>query len=213
LPAPFHHGDLQPGRYLFKLGNASDYEPAWAVADRPAAPLGIEVTVPSGYSYSPDFPVIAWGGPSETSGPDGGGLVLGWTSYWASLYSEPCFEKPDQVGDIRVGPTVDDFVDAVVANPKLDVTDPTDVQLGGYGGKFFTLTLPHDISGCDSWQPWDPSFYAQGDANRWDVWVIDAAGFRVMIVNEYFPGTTEATKADLAAMVESIRFVPQLVVH
>jgi hypothetical protein len=200
-------GPIAPGRYLFTVGNSSDYEPDWAVAERPAAPLGVEVTVPmGGYTFSKGFPVIDAPGHNGAVGPFGGALVIGWPSYWVRLYSDPCFKVADEEGDIRVGPTVDDFVNAVAANPKLDITEPKDVELDGYPGKFFTLTLPSDISGCDSWQPWDPSFYAQGDNNLWDVWVIDADGFRVMIVNEYFPGTSQKLRADLRAMVDSITF-------
>lgn len=209
LPVLEQEGRIPPGRYLFTVDNSSSYEADWAENERPASPLGIEVTLPVGFVFSPGFPVIEADTSNGSKGPDGGALALGWTSYWASLYSDPCFEVPDQVGDTRVGPTVDDFVDAVKAHPKLDVTDPTNVELGGYQGKFFSLTGPEDISRCDSWQPWDPAFYAQGEDNRWDVWVIDANGFRVMIVNEYFPGTPENIKSDLGEMVDSVRFVPE----
>jgi pyrimidine-specific ribonucleoside hydrolase len=142
-----------------------------------------------------------------TGAPGGGALVLGLTSFWVGLYSDPC-RGPDEVQpEIAVGPAVEDFIEAVVAHPALDVTTPEDVALGGFSGQFFSLTGPSDLSDCDSWRPWDPSFYARGPDNLSDVWVIDADGFRVLIVTEYFPGTPDQIKSELRAMAESIRFV------
>ena len=106
-----------------------------------------------------------------------------------------------------MGPTVDDFVAAVIAHPTLEITEPTDVELGGYRGKSFTLTGPSDISMCDDWRPWDPGFYVQGPDNIWDVWVMDIDGFRVLIITQYFPDTPEDVTTELRDMVESIQFV------
>jgi hypothetical protein len=107
-----------------------------------------------------------------------------------------------------VGPTVDDFVNAVVANRKLEVSEPTDVTLGGHSGRFFALSAPADISKCELWQPWDPGFHAQGPSNIWDVWVMDVNGFRVLLADEYFAQTGADVKTELRAMVESIAFKP-----
>ena len=45
-------------------------------------------------------------------------------------------------------------------------------------------------------------------SNHWDVWVVDVGGDRVLIVTDYFPDTPADTVAQLAGMVESIRFMP-----
>ena len=200
-------GPVAPGRYRYVVDNSCD-SPDCPEEGRPASPLNLEITIPTGYATFEGFPVISLARHPGTNGPDGGALVLGWTSFWVGLNSDPCLAVGHEIPDVPVGPAVDDFVDAVVAQPALDVTEPTDAQLGGYGGKFFTLTGPSDISGCDNWRPWDPGFFVQGEDNIWDVWVIDADGFRVLIVNEYFPGTPDQVKSELRAMAESIRFVP-----
>jgi hypothetical protein len=200
---------LAPGRYRFVLQNVCDDPPLDCPAEATPPPaLGIEVTVPDGYKTFDGFPVIAVDKVDGTTGPDGGALALGWTNFWVGLNSDPCLQVGHVQPDIAVGPTVEDFVNAVVAHPELNVTQPTDAELGGHQGKFFTLTGPSDISGCDNWRPWDPGFFVQGEDNIWDVWVMDVDGFRVLTVTEYFPGTPDQVKSELRDIAESIRFVP-----
>jgi hypothetical protein len=133
---------------------------------------------------------------------------MGWSNFWAGLNSQPCSKVSHQKPDIEVGPSVEDFVDALEEHPLLDVTEPKPVRLGRYGGQFLSLFGPRDISGCEEWRPWDPSPYLQGPENRWDLWVMDVAGVRVVIMAEYFPETPHHIKAELHAMAESIRFTP-----
>lgn len=202
-------GPITPGRYTFVLNASCDDPPPNCPAQATPPPvLDIEVTVPAGWTAGLDAQNLHPSTPSETRSPDGAALVLGWTTYWVGLNSDPCLEADHEIPDIRVGPTVDDFVNAVVAHPALEVSEPADVELGGYRGRFFSLTGPSDVSDCSNWRPWDPGFYVQGPDNLWDVWVMDVDGFRVLIVTEYFPDTPEDILAQLREMVESMRFVP-----
>ncbi|GAB3244560.1 hypothetical protein [Nocardioides dilutus] len=203
-------GPLEPGRYRYVLKNACEDVPGCSRPSSLPPPLDIEVTVPAGWQQLPDFPnVVTPESPLSTQAPDGAALVLGWTNIWAELYADPCLpEKPGRP-DITVGPSVDDFVEAVRASRRLDVTPPVEAHVGGHPARFFTLRVPADISGCEFWRPWEPSFYAQGPSNIWDVWVIDVDGFRVLIVTNYFPGTPTETVAELHEMVESIGFRPR----
>ena len=206
-------GPIMPGRYRFVLQNRCDDPPLNCPAEAtPPPPLGIEVTVPAGWETSNEFPVIFPSNPGgidpAVSPPNGAGLVLGWTNFWVGLNSDPCLQVGHAIPDIPVGPTVDDFVDAVVAHPALEVTDPTDVEVGGHRGRFLSLTGPSDISNCDNWRPWDPGFFAQGPNHLWDIWVVDVDGFRVLIIATQYAATPADIKAELREMVESVTFVP-----
>jgi len=210
-PPPLKDGSIESGRYRFTLEpECADDLLDCPTSATPVPPIGIDVTVPSAdWEADLEFLLIA---PSlqSTDAPDGAALVMGWTNQWVGLNSDPCIPIGTPNGhvlpDTPVGPTVDDFVDAVLANPSLDVTEPTEASLGDHHGRFFTLTAPSDLSGCDNWRPWDPGFHAQGPDNVWDVWVMDVDGFRVLIVADYFPGTPAEVRTDLRAMAESIEF-------
>lgn len=200
-------GPITPGRYRFVLeGECEDPRDCPAGAT-PPPPLHIEISVPAGWEAMFGGLVIHPVG-LGTEGPEGAGLVLGWTNWWVGLNSDPCLPVAHVPTDIPVGPTVDDFVDAVVAHPGLDVSEPTEVELGGYRGRFLSLTGPSDIDDCDNWRPWDPGFFVQGPDNIWDIWIMDVDGLRVLIIAEHFPGTPADVKAQLREMVESIRFEP-----
>lgn len=206
-------GPVTPGRYVFVLENSCD-DPGGncPIGATPPPPMNIEVTVPDGWEAMTGFLSLFPHPPrlrTEDAARDGA-ITLGWTNFFVGLNSDPCARDHDGhlIPDIEVGPTVDDFVAAVIAHPTLDVTEPTDVELGGYQGRFFTLTGPPDISECDEWRPWDPGFYVQGPDNRWDVWVMDVDGFRVLIITQTFPDTPADIKAGLRQIVESIQFVP-----
>lgn len=200
-------GPLVPGRYRYTMQDTCDPRSGCPAQAKPALP-DIAVTVPAGWSAANEVHLIERSIPAGTHGPHGAGLVLGWTNFYAGLYSDPCRPARRSAPDIPVGPTVDDFVDAVTAHPLLDVTEPTPAELGGYSGRFFTLKGPSDISNCEEWRPWEPSPYLQGPKNRWDLWVMDVDGVRMVIMAGYYPGTPAAIKAELHDMAESIRFVP-----
>ena len=204
---PLPDGYLVPGRYRFVVSvdcEGIEDDPIACpegIADPPPIPL--EVTVPDGWEHPAGFPVIWTIGerPQQEAA-----LVLGWTSNTVGVQSDPCSSESHELPDVEVGPSVDDFVDAVVSQEWFQGTAPVDAKVGGASGRYFTLEGPADLSKCEEWRPWDPGFYAQGPSNIWEVWVLDVDGHRVLIVTNYFPGTSESTIAQLEQMVKSIRF-------
>ncbi|WP_460710544.1 hypothetical protein [Nocardioides dilutus] len=153
---------------------------------------------------------------TPTEGPDGAALLLGWTTFQVGLNSDPCLTRaevkqfPDghETPDVRVGPSVDDFVEAVQKVKAFDVTRPVDAEVGGHPARFFSLEGPDDLSACELWRPWDPGIFAQGESNHWDVWAVDVAGDRVLILAQHFPDTPPDTVAQLEEMVGTIHFGP-----
>ena len=124
------------------------------------------------------------------------------------LYSDPCRPDDETNPDIFVGPTVDDFVTALVDHPSLDVTAPVDVTLAGYSGKYLDLLVPDDISGCFRYRPLDAHIYAQGAGQRWHMWILDVDGVRVVVETNDYPGTPSETLAEEQAILDSLVITP-----
>lgn len=203
-------GPVTPGRYRFTIRNVCEARDPIGCPDPSVAPppLDLEVTVPAGWQHWSEYGLLTPEGEDPTEGPDGGALVMGWTTFQVGLNSDPCLSVGHEVPDVKVGPGVEDFVDAVQAQEVLDVTEPVDTKVGGYPARFFSLEGPSDISGCDNWRPWDPGFFVQGPDNHWDVWVVDV-GHRVLIVTQHFPDTPAPVVTELRQMAESITFHPE----
>jgi hypothetical protein len=207
-------GPLAGGRYVILPGGTRwEGDPCGLGVGCPSIPpvantLVVEITVPDGWQSAFESTILMPVPPGSAEGPAGAGFAIGWTNLSAGLHSDPCLAEAHGTPDIAVGPTVDDFVDAVVAHPALRATQPRDVKLDGYKGRYLTITAPDDISGCADWRPWEPGFAAQGPNNLWRIWVIDVEGLRMILVTEEFPNTPEAHKSALGSIVESIRFVP-----
>jgi hypothetical protein len=124
------------------------------------------------------------------------------------LFSDPC-RKVDARPEIRVGPTANDFANALADHPLLDVTTPVPVTLGGFKGKYLDLHVPSNIADCTvGYHPWAPAYYAPGSNQRWHIWSLNVDGVRVVIVSEDFPGTSAQDLAEMRAIIESIQINP-----
>ncbi len=125
------------------------------------------------------------------------------------LLIDPCdSDRARDEAHIPVGPTADDFASALDEHPLLDVTTPVAVTLGGYTGKYMDLQVPADISACDVYRPWDPWLYAQGPGQRWHLWILDVDGVRVIVQGTDYAETSAQHRAELQAIVDSVRIEP-----
>jgi hypothetical protein len=138
--------------------------------------------------------------------PNGAGLLFG-RGAW--LLSDPCTKAEHAIpAGVEVGPSVEDFANALADHPRLDVRDPVDVTLAGHSGKYLDLRVPADISKCEVYRPFDPGIFAQGPSHRWHLWILDVDGLRFVVQSTDYPGTSKRHRAELKAIVDSITIEP-----
>jgi hypothetical protein len=183
-------GPLGPGTYVMVPCSA----PPCPVSDKS---IHITIDVPSGWDGAAPGAVLIDG----NEAPGGAALGIG---FGGDLPRDPCLTKDL----IATGSTVDGFANAIATHPVLDASDPVDVTLGGYSGKYIDLRLPADLSSCKEFRPWEPGIYAQGPNHQWHLWILDVAGTRVVVASMEYPATSAQRRAELQAMVESIQIEP-----
>ncbi len=195
-PIPMPAGDLAPGTYAFTIPYAA-----------PALPFPkVILTLPAGWGRQ--------NGVLGASGPGSGTLV-----FWQvdEVYAHPCqWNQPR----IRPGPTVDGLATALAAVPLRNATTPVAVTVDGYVGKYLEWSVPDDadFATCDkesgtgyfkSWTAVDGGDrYQQGPGQVDRLWILDVNGVRVVIDAHFAKVATEAERAELTQIVDSIRFEP-----
>lgn len=162
--------------------------------------------------------------------PDGWANDRGWSlaplgyitgvMFWdvVDVYAHPCQWQGPRV---HPGPTVDDLVAALMAQPLRNATEPVDVTIDGYHGKRLEWSVPIDIAftDCDvrdpggeptfeSWTAtgWSTDRYQQGPGQIDRLWILDVGGARLVIDAQFMPEATEQQVAELMQVVETLRF-------
>lgn len=182
------------------------------VKDRPGIEFpAIRFTVPDGWASDGRFTYRV---------PPGSDEIPVSMMFWdvGMVYGHPC-QWPGTLFD--PGPTVDDLAAALVDRPLRNATQPTDVTLDGYDGKYLEWSVPADLDfeDCDtaggepafeSWigdlAGWGGDRYHQGPGQLDRLWILDVDGVRFVIDAFSMPSATEAEIAELISVVESIRF-------
>jgi hypothetical protein len=150
--------------------------------------------------------------------------VLG-VSVWdvGQVYRDPCHWQGQ---GFDPGPGVQNLVAALVAQKLRNATTPTDVTLAGYAGKYLEWSVPADLK-SSSWTSFDAcdldsdgvhrdflSWLGNGEGDRYEevpgqvdqLWVLDVNGQRLVVDAAYSPGTSQADRAELERLVDSLRF-------
>ena len=147
--APIPDGPLAAGIYRIPQWDTGCGERQPGCSPSPAHDaVRVTLLVPNGWEG-----VIGtiWLAEKGNGAPDGAGLLVG-RGAW--LLTDPCTKAEHAVPpDIAVGPTVDDFANAIADHPLLDATDPVDVTLAGYSGKYVELRVPADSPSARSTVP------------------------------------------------------------
>ena len=129
----------------------------------------------------------------------------------SGLYPDPCQWKTG-AAPVTVGPTVDDLVSAIVASPHMEAGEPTAITMDGHSGTQIQVRMPSDIDfdACEEgyWYPFATDAQVirpQGPGNIWNMRLLDVAGERLVVMEEYFDGTPAAAKTASQAVLDTLR--------
>lgn len=126
-----------------------------------------------------------------------------------NLYADPCVSL---LASPAVGPTVDDLAVAAAAIPGTEASPTRDVTLDGRAAKLVEYVIPESYA-CDlgKFMVWRD----RADGDLWEeapyaatvrMWILDVDGHRFVITAVYQPTTSDADRAELQAVVESVTF-------
>jgi hypothetical protein len=159
-------------------------------------PVTVVATGPDGWAGFPDW---AMDGPEPTGSDAPNGIAVSLLTTEDGVFSDPCHwdwndtGQPD-VGDVKVGPSVDDLVAALRANTYYTSTSAKPVKIDGFSGQELELQMPGgSYAHCDKDDPSDPGghvfpfaggpgLYTQGPANRWHLYILNVKGTRLIAV-------------------------------
>ncbi len=171
---------------------------------------GYTLEVPEGWSTEGKFTLRPQGGPLGISVWDVG-EVPGDPCHWQASSRHP-------------GPTVDDLVAALRAQASREATEPVDVTLAGYPGRYLEWSVPTDLvvtgdadfQGCDAMEEHFDfvSWFGNGEGERYQqlagqvdrLWVLDVDGQRLLVDATHPADATPAVLAEQDAIVQSLRF-------
>lgn len=178
---------------------------------------GYTVVAPDGWADQRGFFLVKYPG---TLTP-----VLG-LSVWDvdRVYKHPCRWMGQ---DVDPGPSVDDLVAALSAQPLRSASRPMTITLAGYRGQYLEWSVPinmrvtngTDFDDCDLdpsdghryFESWvgnglgDRTEQVPGQVSR--LWVLNVDGQRLLVQATYSPDASQADRQELGRIAESIRFV------
>jgi hypothetical protein len=175
-------------------------EPGEYTVDDPF-PIRLSFTVPSGWqAYAVDDRLagICWAANCD--------LGLG---FWIveNLPVDGC--RPD-LGEMDppVGPSSTDLAAALVSQPGYDTVGPVPTTVSGFDGSYLELTgrgIPD--GGCSLRTTWQAGSNTRVSSHREhdEIWVLDVDGVRLVVNAFALPSAPDDRRAELRAMVESIR--------
>jgi hypothetical protein len=137
----------------------------------------------------------------------------------SNFYVDPCDTTKGQL-DPPLGPTVEDFLEAIGNVPGYQTTTPVDIEWLGYRGKSLEETGPDSVAACtdglarafETENNETIEFLVDGQHNV--LWVVDIDGTRVVVTlpqsveAAYTPGTDPASLAEQQQVLDSIRIAP-----
>jgi hypothetical protein len=165
-----------------------------------ADPLQLTATVPGTWEVNP------YATNNAATGADGAAMFA---TVLTTTFPDPCSHVPRS-------PNVRTVAEAATALGELGgvtTTTPVQAQIAGRDATLVELTMPASMPCApDQFYLWtdDPAveggWWALAPSETIRVWVLDVGGKVVTIAARTYPGTTDATKADLQAALDSLAF-------
>ena len=185
----------------------------YAIHDMDNTGVDVRFTLPEGWRNEG----ILTSGPTGIDAP--GGIAIAFWTGPMQVYKEPCKWKGAEASP-PTGPTAQELVQALAVQPQRNASKPTERRgagagsAGQYAGWSVALTVPTDdklVGGpCDegefrSWGP-EGTRYHQGPGQRDTVWAVDVGDQRIIIDLASWPGTSEKSMTEAAAILSSMVF-------
>ena len=190
-PPPLPDGLLGGGDYVVRTTSTD--------------PMAFTFTVPQGWTGFGGFFV---GGPHLSGAPAGVGISV---NHDPEVVTDPCDASVHTPPPGSSGPSVDDLVAAISARRDLQVSSATDATLAGYSGKRLDVQFPATLA-CGTGNQYlfaEPKgLYANGPANRWRIWLLDADGQTAVVVLLDYAATPAADRATAQSVIDSLRISP-----
>ncbi len=125
-----------------------------------------------------------------------------------NTFSDPCAHV-ERVP--KLGPTVADLATALGEIPGTTATDPVQTTVAGLAATNMEVTLPAALPcALDQFYYWqiapDDDWWPTRPEERLRVWIVEVGGERVAIAARIDPNTSEAEKAELQGIVDSVVF-------
>jgi hypothetical protein len=157
--------------------------------------------------WAPVSPDVAAVYQEAATSPDGRGIVV---VVVESMPTDPC-DHSSAMLDPPLGPTVDDLASALASQPSTETSEPTDVTVDGYSGKYLEYSMTGITEDCPGglirWQTSQgPRMAIAGEHDQ--VWILDVDGVRLVIDAFSFPDTPDEALAELRQIVESMQIEP-----
>jgi len=188
---------------------------------QPLPGLSAVANIPSGWSSFDGWALV---GPGTNERADAIAVAFIGAD---GLFSDPCHwdvagtGAEGQQGDVVLGPTATDLVNALRASTAYTSTAPSPVSFGAFQGFELEIQMPSDIDfeTCDvptgdvSGSYWvfggeHARMYVHGAGERWHMYIVDVGGTHVIVVRLDYEGTPAASREAANSIIESLEFTP-----
>jgi hypothetical protein len=147
-------------------------------------PLRVSMTVPHGWTV---------GGPWSSESESNTRLEFG-------VVGHPWDGCPDTI-EPTLGPSYDDLVMYLTDLPLIDISESTDVTVDGYQGRYLRYSGVDKEFDCYSGSPIPIGVHSEA-------WILDLDGVRLVIAALSDEAPSEAVRAEVRKIVESIQIEP-----